>query len=77
MNIYSQTKQNKITIQVNGESFNCISPISISNLIEYLDFNSNTVIVEHNLKVVSKDKLPYIELNDKDKLEIVTIVGGG
>nr|QUE28453.1 ThiS [Porphyrostromium boryanum] len=67
----------KIAVSVNGEAFNCTSPIFLNQLLEYLDFNMQTIIVEHNSKIIGKNKLSLVELQNKDKIEVVTIVGGG
>nr|QUE29615.1 ThiS [Erythrotrichia foliiformis] len=67
----------KITVQVNGEAFKCTSPILLSQLLEYLDFNIQTIIVEHNSKIIDKKIFDSITLKNEDKIEIVTIVGGG
>lgn len=67
----------KITVNVNGEAFSCTSPIFLKQLLEYLDFNVQAIIVEHNSRIVDERMLNSIKLHDKDKIEIVTIVGGG
>ena len=66
-----------ITLTVNGEAFSCTSPIFLNQLLEYLDFNVKTIIVEHNSKIIDKKILNSIKLKSQDKIEIVTIVGGG
>ena len=65
------------TIFVNGEAFNCSSTMSIYDLLIYLGFDINSIVVEHNSKLINTSKLPTIILLNRDKLEIVTIVGGG
>nr|YP_010337771.1 thiamine biosynthesis protein S [Sahlingia subintegra]UNJ17356.1 thiamine biosynthesis protein S [Sahlingia subintegra] len=67
----------KITVKINGEPFSCTSPIFLSQLLEYLDFNLQTIIVEHNSKIVNRNMLDIVQVENKDKIEIVTIVGGG
>lgn len=75
----TDTKQNsmKITVEINGEPFNCMNNMSLSFLLEYLDFNISISIIEYNSNILSKDQIQYIQLKDQDKLEVVTIVGGG
>nr|QUE28816.1 ThiS [Porphyropsis coccinea] len=67
----------KITVEINGEPFNCADEILLSYLLEYLDFNTSMIIVEYNSEILRKEMLNSIRLKNKDKLEIVTIVGGG
>nr|WOA02407.1 thiamine biosynthesis protein S [Gloiopeltis furcata] len=66
-----------IAIFVNGEVFNCYKAMSLSNLIEYFDFNINNIVVEYNEEIITNDKFSDIVFNNQDKVEIVTIVGGG
>nr|ARO91282.1 thiamine biosynthesis protein [Rhodochaete parvula] len=77
MNISCKTESKKISVEINGESFNCVSPISLYSLLEYLDFNISTVIIEHNATIISHENLYFVELKNNDKVEVVTIVGGG
>nr|QUE28069.1 ThiS [Sahlingia subintegra] len=68
---------NKITVKINGEAFSCTSPIFLSQLLEYLDFNIQIIIIEYNSKILNKNMIDTVKLKNKDKIEIVTIVGGG
>nr|QUE28246.1 ThiS [Pseudoerythrocladia kornmannii] len=67
----------KITVEINGESFNCTNEMPLSFLLEYLDFNTSMIIVEYNSTILHKEAIDSVRLNNKDKLEIITIVGGG
>lgn len=66
-----------ISVKVNGEAFSCTSPIFLGQLLEYLDFNMQTIIVEHNSKIINRHELNSVQLQREDKIEVVTIVGGG
>nr|YP_008965765.1 thiamine biosynthesis protein [Porphyridium purpureum]ATJ02958.1 thiamine biosynthesis protein [Porphyridium purpureum]BAO23741.1 thiamine biosynthesis protein [Porphyridium purpureum] len=68
---------NRIRIKLNGEFFSCSTNFSIANLIDYLDFQSEKVILEHNSKLVHSNEFHQSFLKDGDNVEIVTIVGGG
>lgn len=67
----------RIRIKLNGESFSCSAHFSIANLIDYLDFQSEKVILEYNSKLISNNDFKQSFLKDGDTIEIVTIVGGG
>ena len=71
------TKNNYITIQINGEPFNCPNNMSIYDLICYFDINSKLVLVEYNEDMIYDNQFTDILLKPNDKLEIITIVGGG
>ena len=70
-------KNNYITIQINGEPFNCPNNMSIYDLICYFDINSKLVLVEYNEDMSYDNQFTDILLKPNDKLEIITIVGGG
>jgi len=66
-----------ISIQINGEPFNCLGPLSLQFLLNYLDFNSERVAIELNNTLLPERLFNSTYLNDQDKIEIITIVGGG
>ena len=49
----------------------------ISDLLNILDLEKDIVAVELNKNIVHREKFNNTKLNDNDKLEIVTVVGGG
>ena len=49
----------------------------LSTTLQLMGYKPNTVVVEHNNLVVNSKKWKDVHLKDGDKLEIVSIVGGG
>lgn len=70
-------KSDYITIQINGEPFNCLEHLSLQELIRYLSIDLKLVLLEYNNMILSEIQMSSIYLNENDKLEIITIVGGG
>lgn len=66
-----------MTIQVNGESKSFDREITVSQLLRDLGVNAPHVAVELNLEVVPRAKHADTKLRDGDRLEVVTLVGGG
>ena len=62
---------------LNGEEFFSDKAINLLNIIEYFDYNSSLLVLEYNHFICPKENWETIFINDKDKIEIVTIVGGG
>jgi len=62
---------------LNGEEFFSNKMINLLNLIEYFNYNSSLLVLEYNHFICPKENWNTIFINDKDKIEIVTIVGGG
>nr|YP_009396083.1 thiamin biosynthesis protein S [Dasya naccarioides]ARW65269.1 thiamin biosynthesis protein S [Dasya naccarioides] len=66
-----------ITVFINGEPFNCNYLMSIKDLLLYLNFNLDIIIVEYNEEIISPYLYSNYVLNMNDNIEIITIVGGG
>ena len=67
----------KINITVNGEVRHCQSNLSLSQLLENLQFNLRLIAVEYNGEILHRQFWDSTIVNGGDKLEVVTIVGGG
>ena len=64
-------------IQLNGQTTAVAAGITIGDLIRGKDLDPATVVVEHNLTIVSTDEVDRITLKQNDALEILRFVGGG
>nr|QJH88372.1 thiS [Pterocladia lucida] len=62
---------------LNGKPVNCSVNISLNELLIYYRINVNSIIVEYNRKILSADDFSSTVLKSEDKIEIITIVGGG
>ena len=62
---------------LNGEKFFSKDTLNLSNIITYFNYNSSLLVLEYNNFICPKEKWDTIFINDNDKIEIVTIVGGG
>ena len=49
----------------------------LSKTLEFMGYKPNTIVVELNDLIVNSKKWNDVILKDGDKLEIVSIVGGG
>ena len=68
---------NKINIQVNGESQTCEVAIPLPDLLTQLQLNPRTIAVEYNGEILHRQYWNDTKMQSGDRLEIVTIVGGG
>jgi sulfur carrier protein len=66
-----------MTIHVNGEPREVDDEISIFALLEHLKVTAPHVAVELNLEVVPRAEHAQTTLHDGDRVEVVTLVGGG
>lgn len=62
---------------LNGHSYYLQGDITLFDLINYFNFNNSLLVLEHNNLICDKKNWNKIFITDQDKIEIVTIVGGG
>ncbi|HXW05565.1 MAG TPA: sulfur carrier protein ThiS [Vicinamibacterales bacterium] len=66
-----------MTIRVNGEPVEIAAPMSLAALLADLHIDPRRVAVEHNLRVVKRDRYETQQVGAGDEIEIVNFVGGG
>jgi len=66
-----------VKILVNGEPRDVAAGTTIAQLLETLRLDPRTLAVELNLDVIPRGRHAECLLHDGDRLEIVTLVGGG
>ena len=68
---------NTINIQVNGETQTCITETTLPELLTKLGLNPRLIAVEYNGEILHRQYWADTRMQSGDRLEIVTIVGGG
>jgi len=66
-----------IRIEVNGQTREVSGGSSVADLLEQLELDRRTVVVELNRRIVRRDDLDGAELEAGDRVELVRFVGGG
>ena len=66
-----------VNIFVNGEPREVVTGSTIAQLLETLRLDPRSLAVELNLDVIPRGRHAECLLHDGDRLEIVTLVGGG
>lgn len=67
----------EIEIQVNGEQKKCANVRTVTDLLLHLGLGHVPCAVEVNEQLVPKSNHGLHELNAGDRVELVTLVGGG
>lgn len=62
---------------LNGHEYQTQTNFKIIDVIYYLNYKKKIIIVEHNGSVCDKKMWDKIHIKNNDKIEILTIVGGG
>ena len=62
---------------LNGHQFYTNSSITLSDLIYYFNYRKSLFVLEYNNSICNQTQWNKIYITNNDKIEIVTIVGGG
>lgn len=74
-----KVKQFSTNLFFNGEFFNIqtYTIFTLEDLIKFFDYKQNLIVIEYNGQICHPKKWSTIKIKNKDKIELVTIVGGG
>jgi thiamine biosynthesis protein ThiS len=64
-------------IKINGKVEEVGASRTIAALLKDKGLSCGRVVVEHNSRIIPRDELGAVSLNENDSLEIVSFVGGG
>ena len=67
----------EIEIHVNGQPRAVVAGSTVAMLLETLELDPRTLAVERNLELVPRGQHAATPLAAGDRLEVVTLVGGG
>jgi sulfur carrier protein len=73
----SSTFPQRLTLHVNGEPRQCQPHTTLPDLLTQLGLNPRLVAVEYNGEILHRQFWQDTQMQEGDRLEIVTIVGGG
>lgn len=62
---------------LNGQSYYITQPLTLLDIITYFNYDNSLLVLELNQLIYNKKKWSQTFIANNDKLEIVSIVGGG
>lgn len=65
------------TFFFNGQEYQTKQLININDLLNYFDYQSSLFVLEYNNFICNKDEWKRINIKSNDKIELISIVGGG
>ncbi|MBD2105310.1 sulfur carrier protein ThiS [Leptolyngbya sp. FACHB-261] len=68
---------NLITLQVNGEPQTCAPQTLLPEFLTQLKLNPRLIAIEYNGEILHRQFWEQTQMQNGDRLEIVTVVGGG
>lgn len=77
MQEFASNGASTITIQANGQLRNLPTNSTIADFLQALNISPKYVVTQLNGKIIPRDHLDQVVLYTGDKLEIITMVGGG
>ncbi|MGK7929840.1 MAG: sulfur carrier protein ThiS [Microcystaceae cyanobacterium] len=66
-----------ITVQINGKDTQCQPDTNLPQFLDEIGLNPRLIAVEYNGEILHRQFWDSTQLQGGDRLEIVTIVGGG
>ena len=70
-------EEGNMEIRLNGKPERLTGAITVGDLIREKGLDPETVVVEHNLAIITTVDFDQVWLEDNDNLEILKFVGGG
>ena len=67
----------KIKIKLNGKKIQVFKDSSLISVLKKFKIPLNKVAIEVNRKILNKNTLNKLKINEKDEIEIVHFIGGG
>jgi sulfur carrier protein len=62
---------------LNGHHFCTDRDLTINEILQYFNYQNNLFVIEHNNLICDRNDWAKIKIKQNDKIEIITIVGGG
>ena len=67
----------RLIFLLNGQQYFVEYDLTILELINYFNYSNSLFVLEYNNLICNKKNWEKIVIKNNDKIEIVTIVGGG
>jgi sulfur carrier protein len=68
---------NSISFFLNGQKYSTSSNRTIFEIVNYFNYNTSLLVLEYNNLICDKKNWNKFYIKNNDKIEIITIVGGG
>ena len=62
---------------LNGHEFLIYQTITIKQILDYFNYKDSLFVIEYNNLICDRTEWSTTKINSNDKIEVITIVGGG
>tara|TARA_B110000977_G_scaffold199079_1_gene285420 strand:- start:511 stop:723 length:213 start_codon:yes stop_codon:yes gene_type:complete len=69
--------KNKQHFYLNSYKYSYYKKITLTQLLIYFNYSSKLIVLEYNGLICLKSEWDKIFVEDNDRIELVTVVGGG
>ncbi len=66
-----------VVINANGKEVSVSLPCSVEEFVRHCGWKATQVVVEHNGQVLARSTLDRVQLQEGDRIEVITPVAGG
>ena len=70
-------KYTQIQFKLNGLVYESAETFTLLYLLNYFGFNVQTLLIDYNGIIMKKEYWDKIKIKEKERIEILTIAGGG
>jgi len=76
-NFKKKSMSKRLVFLLNGQQYFTEYDLTILELINYFNYSNSLFVLEYNDLICNKKNWDKVIIKNNDKIEIVTIVGGG
>ena len=62
---------------LNGYQFSINKDLTLKDIMDYFNYKNSLFVIEYNNLICDRSEFSTIKINSNDKIEVISIVGGG
>lgn len=67
----------KVNFFINGQQYCTYNYLTLQKVLNYFNCKNHIIVIEYNNMICNKNNWKNLKICNNDKIEIITIVGGG
>ena len=62
---------------LNGQRYRVNKDLTVKEILNYFNYQNNIFVIEYNRVICNQNEWKNLNIKNNDKIEVITIVGGG
>lgn len=62
---------------LNGQRYRVNKDLTLKEILNYFNYQNNIFVIEYNRVICNQNEWKNLNIKHNDKIEVITIVGGG